>query len=377
MSKKNKTVFLIWEHPSSHQVIHPIVKKFSKFSKVYIISQKNDLIENLNIKDSNYIRFASNKKISYFKGYNLVNNLILIYFLIYSFFSILILKPNYVYIFNKYPLLVGYLAKKILKIKIIYHNLDYNPNPKKKFQALLKKIEKISASVADIIIFSHQKRGNRFLKDTKIKKKIITVYNSLSLNFFKKYNNKIKNENIKKIFYFGSIGPGHGIISLIKSLKFLNQKYKLYIFGWVVDKKYYLEINRIIKKLDLRERIIIKINVKDYKWKNAMKSSDLGVALYDNSNFSHKYMFPASQKINAFLSAGLPILISKSKDMDEFNLKYNCCIKVDFNPKNIAANIKYIFNNKILYKKLKKNSLKAFKKVFNFEYQFKVVEKLL
>ena len=70
----------------------------------------------------------------------------------------------------------------------------------------------------------------------------------------------------------------------------------------------------------------MKIDLKDFEWKQEMIDSDLGIALYDNSNLSHKFMFSASQKINAYIAAKLPILISNSKDNQNFIKTYKCGI---------------------------------------------------
>ena len=87
-------------------------------------------------------------------------------------------------------------------------------------------------------------------------------------------------------------------------------------------------------------------------------------------------MFPASQKINACLAAGIPLLVSRSKDMLKFKSKYKCCVTTSLKPKTIAKNINLIFKNKKNYKYLKKNCLKAFKSTFNFENQFRKLKLL-
>ena len=84
-------------------------------------------------------------------------------------------------------------------------------------------------------------------------------------------------------------------------------------------------------------------------------------------------MFPASQKINAYLAACLPVLISKTKDNKNFLVNYKCGVSTHLNSKLIAKNINQIFRNKELYKLLKKNSKIAFLNEFNFEKQFKKI----
>ena len=82
----------------------------------------------------------------------------------------------------------------------------------------------------------------------------------------------------------------------------------------------------------------MKINLKDFEWKQEMLNSHLGVALYDNSNLSHKFMFTASQKINAYIAAKLPLLISNSKDNQNFIETHRCGICTSLESKIIAKN---------------------------------------
>ena len=85
-------------------------------------------------------------------------------------------------------------------------------------------------------------------------------------------------------------------------------------------------------------------------------------------------MFTASQKINAYIAANIPVLVTKSRDNKKFIDKYNCGVCTSLDPKMIAKNINLSLKSKKKYLTLKKNTNKAFKKVFNFENQFKKIE---
>ena len=174
----NKIFFLIWANPSSHQVILPIIRSFSKISKIYLFSSSSKSIELLDKKDSKYSKYCKHKKIPFFENQNFINKLSLIYFLIISFFYILLNKPKYVYIIDKYPLILTFFIKLFLKTKIIYHNLDYEPIAEGLFQKIIKRIELRSVQYLDLLIFSHNMRAKKFFKDSKIKKKFIIFYNS-------------------------------------------------------------------------------------------------------------------------------------------------------------------------------------------------------
>ena len=192
-----KVFFLIWENPSSHQIILPIIKRFSKFSEVFLFSSLNKNIEFLDKKDSNFSKYCKHKKIPYFENLGFINKLSLFYFLTISFIYIIHNKPKYVYILNKYPLILTFLIKLFSRTKIIYHNLDYDPFCDGFFQKILKKIEFKSIKFLDLLIFSHKSRAKRFLKDSKNKKKFIVFYNSLPKDFYIKYKKK-KCTNWKK-----------------------------------------------------------------------------------------------------------------------------------------------------------------------------------
>lgn len=369
----NKIFFLIWANPSSHQVILPIIRSFSKFGKIYLFSSSNKNIEILDKKDSNYSKYCKHKKIPYFENKIFINKLSLIYFLVISFLYILYNKPKYVYIIDKYPLILTFLIKLFLKTNIIYHNLDYEPTTKGIFQKIIKKIELSSVKYLDLLIFSHKMRAKKFFKDSKIKKKFVIFYNSLPIDFYKKYKSNHSKKTKKKLFYFGSIGPGHGLFELIKSTKFIDKNLSLEIYGWVVDKNYYSKIYNFIKKNNLGSKILIRLNVKDFVWKSKMMNADLGIALYEIRSLSHKFMFPAAQKINAYLAACLPVLVSNSKDNKSFLANYKCGVSTHIDSKSISKNINLIFRKKGFYSSLKKNSKNAFLNEFNFEKQIKKI----
>ena len=59
-----------------------------------------------------------------------------------------------------------------------------------------------------------------------------------------------------------------------------------------------------------------------------MMDTHLGIALYEVKSLSHKFMFSASQKINAYLAASLPILVSNTKDNKIFYQSINVVLQL-------------------------------------------------
>ena len=155
----------------------------------------------------------------------------------------------------------------------------------------------------------------------------------------------------------------------------MDKNLTLQIYGWVVDNSFYSKMIKFLKVNNLHHKIIFRLNVKDFVWKSEMMKVDLGIALYEIKSLSHKFMFSASQKINAYLAASLPIVVTDSKDNQNFLAEYKCGVKTKLNPKLIAKNINLIFRKKNFYKYLKNNSKKAFYNEFNFEKQIQKIKK--
>ena len=145
-----------------------------------------------------------------------------------------------------------------------------------------------------------------------------------------------------------------------------------------MDEKYFNNIKQIIIGEKISHRIKIIISPKRKKWESLLSNSDIGVALYENVNFSHKFMVGASQKLNCYLAAGLPVIAFNDKQFLKFHKKHKCCLLIDRkNPKNMANTIIRISKNKQMFKNLKKNSILTFQKYYNFENEIKKIEKYL
>ena len=368
----NKNYFIIlWENPLSYYFLTELIIEIRKKYNVYLFYLENIKETKLNVEN-----FKRLKKIKIFrinKTGTYIDKLIYIYFILKILFLIIIRRPKFIHMINRYAFIPNIIYNLFSSAKKIYHNLDYNL-PKNHYQRFLNYLENISLGVSDILIVSHPKRLKFFSK----KKNLIKFffYNCLSL---KSLNNskKKKVKKIKKIFYFGSIGPGHSLDTLIKSMSFLDDSFFLSINGWITDKKYYIFIKELVIKYSKENNIKLNIDVTTKFWKKEINSADIGVALYEPTNISHKFMIGASQKINIFLAYELPILTSNGADFLEFEKKYKCSKNVNIsNPLSIARGIKYLLNKKV-QKNTKHFTKLAFKNEFNFEKQFNKFKKLI
>ena len=364
-----KYLMTIWsQSPEDYFIIDNLINYLKRKKKLVSIICQN---KNFNNKLSDRLNCNSHKIFYY--NYNFLNKFYFIYYLIYLIFYIFIKKPDVLIIFNNYPIVIVQFIKFFYKGKLIYHNFDYDPLTKNKFKKILNFFEEKNIHKFNKVIFSNEKRAEIFKKKLSKKIDIDIIYNCLPINYFIK--SKSKKKGIIKIFRIGTIGPGHGLVNLIKSFKYLPHNYQLILCGIILDKNFYYDLLNIIEKNAIENKIRVFISPSQKEWTKKMFSSDLGIAFYEPVNTSHKYMIGASQKINSYLAAGLPILLSNEKQFKFFTKKYNCSINTNIKkPYKIALTIKKIFSNKIKLKQLKKYSKVAFKNYFNFEKQIKKVD---
>ena len=367
-----KYFLAIWTStPEDYFYIQNFINYLKKknINSTLVFQKKNDKKKKNIIKNCKKYQVYSSKN-------NFLNYICYFYFLIYLAFLVIVKNPKKIYLFDSHSLLSVLLFKPFYKGKIIYHNFDYNPYFKSLSQRFITKIESKLSKFFEILIFSNEKRGKLFQKISKFKKlKIFTIYNSLSINFLNK-KNIISYPQKKILFRIGSIGPYHSLDNLIKSMQYLGDDYKLLLCGKITDKKFFIRIKDLIKKNNLEKKVVIKTSVSNSYWKKEMIKSAIGIALYEYKEklISHKYMCGASQKINAYLSAGLPILLPNEKQYLDFHNKYKCCINVNIKkPLDIANSIKQVLLNKKKYLKLRHNSYEAFSNEFNFEKQIKKI----
>ena len=368
---KNKFLLAIWsQHPENYFYINNIIHYLKKKNKSpYLFFQKK-----IDADNHNY-RCATNK--TYASKINFLNKIYFVVFILKIIMYTIFNNPNKIILFNKHALIAVFILRLFYNKKIVYHNFDYDPFSKGLIQSFLNFCEKKAHIFFDFIIFSNNVRGKIYIKNSNVdKKKIFTIYNTLSRKNLKNIYN-IKKKKIT-LFRIGSIGPGHSLLEIIYSMKYLNKNFNLVLFGQIVDESYYNKIKEVIKKNNLNSKIKLKINVKEKIWKRELNNASLGLAMYEKNNLSHKYMMGASQKINAYFSAGIPIIVLKDKQFYKFDKKNNPFIFIKSkNPKLIYNEIRKISKSNLKYKQMCKNSKKIFHEKMSFEADEKILRKIL
>ena len=377
-----KIFFVIWGNPKFYQTLISLSKNFSdKNYKVFILAKntkkKLDITENVD--------FGKNGKILYNPLHSkyLPNILNFFMFIIYSVFFYLNKKPTHTILFNQHSLFIIPFIKFFRKKndKIIYHNFDFDffSNLKTIREKLLSLCEVYLSRFCNYLVFPTTKRANLFQKISKDnKKKFLEFKNCFPKSFsikksdkferFLRYNNLL---NKKIICHLGTISPGHFIENTIKSARYIKKNSVIIIAGTSIN-NYAYDLNKMIKKFNLTNKVFIIENVKNSLWFEILFKSDLGICFYENTNLSHQHMSGTSQKFNNYVFANIPMIVNNNKDFLQFKSNFDIFDVVDpKNPKKIGKSINSLLTDKARYYKIKKNLKISFSKELNFEKQFK------
>jgi hypothetical protein len=293
-------------------------------------------------------------------------------------------RPDILIGYNSHGIIISYILSKLFnKPFLISHNFDFEEpeSYKGNLRKFLFKLELLSAGKSDLVILPNKSRAIIYSRFGKIKKsKIDYMLNSYPVNFkikkskiLRKYLLKKKINYKKIIIRLGHFGPYHAIENLIRSALYWKDKFILILAGHG-SVEYIHQLNKLIKDLDLQDKIIIFRSVTYKFWYDILFSGDLGVCLYEEKVLSHKHMEGTSQKLNNYLLANIPMITNNNSEFRKFNTNYKCNILTDTSsPILIAKAINSVLINKNFYKFLSKKSRIAFKDRINFNYQFKRV----
>jgi hypothetical protein len=377
---KKKSLMIIFANPKDYlNIIFTARELSSNYSQNHILcfEDKKKFYGKVDFGKSKVFFLESNffAKFYYF-------NLLLFFFKCFVYY--VKFRPDILIGYNSHGIIISYILSKLFKKPfLISHNFDFEKpeSYKGNLRKVLFKLELFSAGKSDLVILPNISRANIYSRLGKIKKsKIDYMFNSYPINFkiknskiLKKYLLKKKINYKKIIIRLGHFGPHHAIENLIRSALYWKGKFILILAGHGTA-EYVQQLNKLIKDLDIQDKIIIFRSVTYKFWYDILFSGDLGICLYEEKVLSHKHMEGTSQKLNNYLLANIPMITNNNSEFKKFNMIYKCNILADTSsPILIAKAINAVLINKDYYKFLSKKSSIAFQDRINFNYQFKRV----
>ncbi len=282
----------------------------------------------------------------------------------------------------------GFVAAVITKLghpraKLVYHNLDLTPlQGVGLFTKIMKRVEHIGARHSDIVIVSSQGRVGLLSHEAQLKTDPLIVMNCqrLAAPLYRagELENKLNQYGARfdrLVVHLGSLGTGYGLKPTIRSMCRWKGNWGLVLAGIVSD-TFLAELQTLIASLGLNERVIILPDVSFDLWYDCLFSADLGLALYEtnsgNANFD--FMAGAGNKLNLYLKAGIPSIVSTTPDFATFIDRFHAGESADLTDcGTIASAINEVFSSDERYETYCRNARHAFQTEYNFEKQFSQV----
>lgn len=257
------------------------------------------------------------------------------------------------------------LLKKLKLIKkVIYHTVDYTP---KRFSNKLLNnayhgIDKFCCYHADMIWNSSGKMNRARIKSGMDKSRIAkTVITPDGSNFNYKKRLPISKINRKTVVYLGLLKEGWGLELLIKSfsdvLKKLPDANLLIIGGGpLLD-----SLKLITKKYKIENEITFTGFIEEHKEiDNLLRRAAIGVAPFKPMRASYKYYSDVG-KPKVYLSAGLPVVITKVPEIARVIEKEKAGIVIKYDKNELAGAIITLLQDDLMYRRYRKNAIKLSK----------------
>jgi glycosyltransferase involved in cell wall biosynthesis len=171
----------------------------------------------------------------------------------------------------------------------------------------------------------------------------------------------------------GTMGPQHAIEATIRSIPGWGGNWGLVLAG-AASGSYLTDLEALAESLGVKDRVVILPSVPQSLWSDCLYSAHLGIALYEPGNINHASMAGAGNKLNLYLKAGIPSVVSALPDFEAFARRYGACeVAVPGDPSSIAEAVNAIFSNDAGYQSYCREASHAFETEYHFETQFRPV----
>jgi glycosyltransferase involved in cell wall biosynthesis len=292
-------------------------------------------------------------------------------------------KPDAVIGYNTLGIVAAFIATRIRpKTKLIYHNFDFDVSTSAlgPLGRLLRRIELVAARRADMTIFPAPGRAAKYKTMARLTREPLSVLNCFPLSWPRQKTGELQrlleNKGLcfdRLVVHLGSIDPFHGIEATIRSVPEWKGNWGLILAGFS-NGSYLEDMQKLVEQLGLANRVIFLPSVSYSLWYDCLYSAHLGICLYEPCNLSHAYMAGTSQKLNNYLVAGIPSIVSNSPDFIAFVERYNTSkVAEATDPHSIAHAVNSLLCDPEEYAAHCRAVKHAFESEFNFDKQFEPI----
>ena len=230
---------------------------------------------------------------------------------------------------------------------------------KKPFAVLLSAYEKYTCKKFDYVIAATPHIRDKFLKFSKsIDINNYPVIEELSTD-------AVWKERKNQVCYVGVIAKIRGNLENVEAMAYVNEKISLKLAGMTYESNFFEELEK--NKNWNRVSFVGKLDRTEVK--TLLEESKVGlVTLHPTIN----YVDALPVKMFEYMLAGIPVIASNFKILEEIVNKVNCGLCVDpLDPQSIGKAITYLFENEHIAQEMGQNGKKAILAQFNWAQEEK------
>jgi len=273
-----------------------------------------------------------------------------------------------------YPgtLLVGFIASRINKSKLVYDTKDFHPGEKAVHSikdrldlALNYMLEKLFIKKANAIITSSDSIAYEYKKIYKIEMPIAMreCKPFLMVGDSDKIRQSLGISDCRKIaLYMGDIKQNRGFDKFVEAAKYFDN-----IIGVIMGTgAYKKDLIDLVSRLNLKDTVKFIDRVAFEDLPAYISSVDVGMTLFPNDCFNHS--FNIDNRLFYYLSCGVPVISSNTFERRKLIEQYGLGLIVDeTDPQDIAGKLNNFLRDSVLYKQIKERVIDAAKNHINLK----------
>lgn len=312
---------------------------------------------------------------------NLVNSVFS--YIIYNFdmfLKVKYIKADIYHATDLVTLLSGFLLKKFNGGILVYDTHELWIDSLEDYGTIIRKLlgiyERFLIHRVDAVITVNESIADELSRRYGISRPIVV----LNCPVYESPRDIIRDTDEVKVLYQGVYIRDRGIEELLRSVKYLDTKCKLYLRGYDgyvprgVDGEYMKFIKNIVIEEGVQERVVFLDPVDMIDMVRLSNGFDIGVTPYKPTNMNQLYASP--NKTFEYMMAGLAVAVSNIPEQRRFVVDNWVGITFDpENPLDVASAINKIASDRDMMIIMKENALNCAKTKYNWNVQGeKIVE---
>jgi glycosyltransferase involved in cell wall biosynthesis len=239
-------------------------------------------------------------------------------FLLVCLFHALRHRPSLLIGYDLHGLIAAGVIGRLLRRPFFYHLYDvFLPEEGiGRFDCILKRYERGLSSRAVALIVSSDSKAEFFLRTSNLDRRVFVVANSPPLQ------ERAKSDLLKRrlaergfeatyiVYYHGSIGPGKGLLPVVRSIPCWPNGAAFVLLGMIYDQGFFDDLMRVATGLGIQDRIHYLGVVPFPELYDYTRSADLGLFVPESITSIHVYSGTAVVKLNDYMACGVPFVVS-------------------------------------------------------------------